>query len=132
MSGGEGGKPAAAGDQSTPGGANSRWARPGCVTLRCRENGPLVVELPEPAPGSDASPVTFRVIDHEGREFALPTGKRAVALCRCGHSARRPFCDGSHRAAGFRAAETASRAALPPAPQAEASRQTGLETEGSA
>ena len=132
MSESEGGKrAAAAGEQSTSGEANFRWARPGCVTLRCRENGPLVVEMPEADPGSGPIPVSFRIIDHEGCEFALPTGKRAVALCRCGHSARRPFCDGSHRAAGFRAAETASRAALPPAPQAEASRQTGLETEGS-
>jgi len=106
MSAGEEGKRAAAGDHPPSGGDNSRWARPGCVTLRCRENGPLVVEMPDAEPGTVL--VTFRVIDHAGREFALPTGKRAVALCRCGHSARRPFCDGSHRAAGFQAAETAS------------------------
>lgn len=84
-----------------PGG--SSWAKDGHVTLRCREDGPLVVELPEDAgkgPG-------FRVIDHLGREFQLPTGKRAVALCRCGQSARRPFCDGSHKAARFRAADLA-------------------------
>jgi CDGSH-type Zn-finger protein len=82
----------------------SRWAKPGCVTLRCREDGPLVVELPAAADGSAPG---FRVIDHLGGEFELPAGKRAVALCRCGHSARRPFCDGSHRAAGFESRELA-------------------------
>ncbi len=80
----------------------SRWAKPGCVTLRCREDGPLVVELP-----ADDSAPGFRVIDPLGGEFELPAGKRAVALCRCGHSARRPFCDGSHRAAGFESRELA-------------------------
>jgi CDGSH-type Zn-finger protein len=81
--------------------AGSRWAKPGCVTVRCRQDGPLVLELPPDGQG------TVRVIDHEGGEFPLPGGKRAVALCRCGHSATRPFCDGSHREIGFRAAEVA-------------------------
>lgn len=80
------------------------WAKPGCVTLRCREDGPLVIELP----GPEAGPVqAVRVIDHAGGEFALPAGKRAVALCRCGKSAHKPFCDGSHRAAGFQSGELA-------------------------
>lgn len=85
-----------------PGG--SRWAKTGCVTLRCREDGPLVVELPDAVDGSAPA---FRVIDHQGGEFRLPTGKRAVALCRCGQSAQRPFCDGAHRTAGFRSSELA-------------------------
>lgn len=72
------------------------------VTIRCREHGPLVVEL---SPG-----MALRVHDHEGRPFPLPTQKRAVALCRCGHSATRPFCDGSHRDCGFSAANTAPEA----------------------
>lgn len=84
--------------------AGSRWSRPGCVTLRCRQNGPLVVEMPA---AEEAGLPAFRVIDHEGREFPLPAGKRAVALCRCGRSGQRPFCDGSHRGSGFAAAETA-------------------------
>lgn len=80
--------------------APNRWAKPGCITLRCREDGPLVVEVPD----SDTGPVPeFRVLDHAGGEFPLPVGKRAVALCRCGQSARKPFCDGAHREAGFRA-----------------------------
>jgi len=65
------------------------------VVIRCRENGPLVIRGP------------VRVVDHLGNEFRLPTDKEAVALCRCGASQRKPFCDGSHRDCGFRAAETA-------------------------
>ncbi len=42
----------------------------------------------------------FRVIDAAGLE--IDPGRRTIALCRCGHSGRRPFCDGSHRAVGFR------------------------------
>lgn len=82
----------------------SRWAKPGCVTIRCREDGPLVIELAAAEAGPQPA---CRVIDHEGGEFPLPAGKRAVALCRCGQSATKPFCDGAHREAGFRAAERA-------------------------
>ena len=82
----------------------SKWAKQGFVTLRCREDGPLVVELPVLVAAAGPG---FRVVDHTGAEFALPEGKRAVALCRCGHSGTRPFCDGSHRAHGFEARELA-------------------------
>ena len=49
----------------------------------------------------------IRVVDHLGQEFALPTGKDAVALCRCGGSQKKPFCDGSHRHNGFAACDLA-------------------------
>jgi len=65
------------------------------ITIKTRENGPLLVTGP------------IRLTDHLGNVYDL-TGKDSVALCRCGHSAKKPFCDGSHRACGFVAAETAA------------------------
>ncbi len=43
----------------------------------------------------------FVVQDQEGNELALE--RRTIALCRCGKSRMRPFCDGTHRAIGFEA-----------------------------
>lgn len=65
------------------------------VTIKTRENGPLLVSGP------------VSLTDHEGNSFDLE-GKDTIALCRCGVSKNRPFCDGSHRDCGFEAAETAS------------------------
>ena len=86
-----------------PGGKPKRVHPPGSLTIRCRLDGPLVAELPPDAPVLGLS---IRVIDHEGREFPLPLGDRPVALCRCGHSATKPFCDGSHKGSGFTARDT--------------------------
>ena len=69
--------------------------------IRLRENGPLVIQMP------------VKVVDHAGNEFPIPVGKPVVALCRCGHSANKPFCDGNHKTAGFQAAHLA-----PPKPDA--------------
>jgi CDGSH-type Zn-finger protein len=65
------------------------------LRIRCRQNGPLVIEGP------------FILVDHLGNEFELPTNKPAVALCRCGQSKRKPFCDGTHKECGFVAEELA-------------------------
>jgi CDGSH-type Zn-finger protein len=47
-------------------------------------------------------------VDHQGNAFELPTDKPAIALCRCGQSKRKPFCDGTHKECGFVAEELAS------------------------
>lgn len=65
------------------------------LVIRCRENGPLVIQG------------AFKIVDHLGNEFTIPAGKDTVALCRCGQSSNKPFCDGSHRACGFQAAQLA-------------------------
>jgi CDGSH-type Zn-finger protein len=65
------------------------------VIIRCRENGPLVVTGP------------VQIIDHLGNAFTIPAGKPSIALCRCGQSKNKPFCDGSHRTCQFVAAELA-------------------------
>ncbi len=72
---------------------------PSEISIRVRPSGPYVVVGP------------VRILDHQGREFVSPQentpGKKGIALCRCGHSGQRPFCDGSHRTTGFAAEETA-------------------------
>jgi CDGSH iron-sulfur domain-containing protein 3 len=65
------------------------------TTIKLRDNGPLVIQ----------GPVT--VIDAEGNQFTLPADKPAVALCRCGQSQIKPFCDGSHKTCDFVAVERA-------------------------
>jgi len=67
------------------------------TTIRLRENGPIVVE------GDDVV-----VVDWNGR--AYPIEKRPIALCRCGESNRKPFCDGTHRTCGFAGNQEASTA----------------------
>lgn len=57
------------------------------VTIVCATDGPLLVRGPLTVVGEDGG--TSR-------------GSKG-ALCRCGESSAKPFCDGSHRGCGFRA-----------------------------
>jgi CDGSH-type Zn-finger protein len=43
----------------------------------------------------------FVLTDQDGNE--IETGRRTIALCRCGRSQIRPFCDGTHKLIGFEA-----------------------------
>jgi CDGSH-type Zn-finger protein len=42
-----------------------------------------------------------RIVDADGKE-TMPR-RETIALCRCGKSRLRPFCDGTHKLIGFRA-----------------------------
>ncbi len=42
----------------------------------------------------------FEIYDMDGNKYDL-AGRPAVSLCRCGNSKTKPFCDGSHKTAGF-------------------------------
>ena len=67
------------------------------IVIRCRENGPFVVEGP------------VKITDHEGNAFPTNPDKPVVALCRCGASENKPFCDGAHNRCGFEGAELAPK-----------------------
>ena len=61
------------------------------VTIKIRDNGPYVVEG------------DFTLTDAQGNP--IPIVKRA--LCRCGGSTTKPFCDGTHSKIGFQGATAA-------------------------
>jgi CDGSH-type Zn-finger protein len=70
------------------------------IKIMARKNGPFRVDAPE---GS------VELVDADGQKYDL-TGKTNFALCRCGGSVNKPFCDGTHSRVGFQAAEAAVRA----------------------
>jgi CDGSH-type Zn-finger protein len=43
----------------------------------------------------------FQLTDQAGNP--IEARRRTIALCRCGKSQIRPFCDGTHKLVGFRA-----------------------------
>jgi CDGSH-type Zn-finger protein len=43
----------------------------------------------------------FDLVDQDGQP--IPNEREVIALCRCGRSRIRPFCDGSHHLTRFRA-----------------------------
>ena len=59
------------------------------------DNGPYLVKGP------------VLLLDAEGNE--LRAERATVALCRCGESTTKPFCDGTHSRIGFRAAQRVVR-----------------------
>ncbi len=65
-------------------------AAPPRTTITPYRNGPYLLRGP------------FTILDQDGNQ--IEAGRRVVALCRCGRSRNRPFCDGTHKTIGFRSA----------------------------
>ena len=61
----------------------------------------LIVDTQKDGPNLVRGPLKFT--DASGKETAVD--RSWVALCRCGQSNNKPFCDGSHAKVGFKAAE---------------------------
>jgi CDGSH-type Zn-finger protein len=59
------------------------------VKIAIRPNGPLLVTG------------TIDLVDADGNAVKIAEGKTTVALCRCGQSSTKPFCDGTHGKVGF-------------------------------
>lgn len=57
------------------------------VKIQALKNGPLLVTGKIELIGADGGPIAVQ--------------QDPAALCRCGHSGKKPFCDGSHRKANF-------------------------------
>ena len=64
------------------------------VQIKVRESGPYLVKGP------------MTLVDVDGNAY---TTEETVALCRCGGSQTKPFCDGTHKTSGFTATERAHK-----------------------
>lgn len=62
------------------------------TTVQAFKNGPFIVKG------------AVKVLDVDGNEYDI-SDQKAVALCRCGQSENRPFCDGKHNRIGFNSEE---------------------------
>jgi CDGSH-type Zn-finger protein len=62
---------------------------PDAAVITPYRDGPLLIRGP------------FRLLDQDGREIEVR--RKTIALCRCGKSRTRPFCDGSHKLVRFSA-----------------------------
>lgn len=71
-----------------------------CTDIICNDNGPLRI-----------TGANFVIKDGKGNSYDL-AGRSTIALCRCGNSNNKPFCDGSHNRVGFQSVVTATT--LPP------------------
>ena len=59
------------------------------ITVQVLDNGPLLVTG------------DFGLTDGSGSGMTKDAG-RPIALCRCGASENKPFCDGAHKTCGFK------------------------------
>ncbi len=81
------------------------WVRPdsgsrrnmAIVKITVKRNGSYRVEAPAG---------TVELVDADGNSYDL-AGKESFSLCRCGASATKPFCDGTHKSIAFQAEDMA-------------------------
>jgi CDGSH-type Zn-finger protein len=72
------------------------------VKVTVVNNGPLLIDG------------VVEIVDQEGHAYGLG-GRTKIGLCRCGHSERKPFCDGSHKRSTFQSVVQAHELPPPPA-----------------
>ena len=72
-----------------PGGKSPPMQPKDAVTITPYRDGPLLVRGP------------VRLFAHDGSP--IEPDRDPIALCRCGRSRIKPFCDGTHKLVGFRA-----------------------------
>jgi len=81
---------------------------PSGMKIAVQKNGPYLVSggvpLAKQTIGVNEQGESGEWVESEAR-----AGERQYALCRCGHSKNKPFCDGTHKKVGFDGTETASR-----------------------
>jgi CDGSH-type Zn-finger protein len=77
---------------------------PDATVITPYRDGPLVVRGP------------IRLVDQDGEEIEVD--RRTIALCRCGRSRLRPFCDGTHKLTRFSAPSGAEDRSSPRPPPA--------------
>jgi 3-phenylpropionate/trans-cinnamate dioxygenase ferredoxin subunit len=70
------------------------------INIKIRDNGPYIVEG------------EFTLTDANGVDVPV----KKAALCRCGASVTKPFCDGTHSKIGFQGAAAAVDSAENPNP----------------
>jgi CDGSH-type Zn-finger protein len=79
------------------------------VKITVRLDGPLRIDAPEGA---------IEIVDHEGNPHELrgkrEAGQITISLCRCGASAKKPYCDGTHKSILGEAAPAAGAAGAKP------------------
>lgn len=110
-------KPWADPDQSDGAGAADVIARcpTGALALRDRDGNRVEEPVPEvnTVQVANDGPLYFSGdLTVDGATDDMPSTKRRAALCRCGQSKNKPFCDNAHRAAGFEDAGAVGEAGL--------------------
>jgi CDGSH-type Zn-finger protein len=71
------------------------------ITITIKQNGPYVISA------EDA--VQTIIVDAAGQVVVPLKPGKGIALCRCGGSVTKPFCDGTHSRIGFKGAEEAQQ-----------------------